>query len=84
VEFIDPLVRLNCPWCGQQMHYESTARDAQFYFCFKHERVALRANWQFALAPDDGPCARAEDARAPVRSPRAVGPALESSGRLAT
>jgi hypothetical protein len=63
VDFIDPLVRLNCPWCGQQMHYESTAPDAQFYFCFKHGRVALRANWHFTLVPDDSEFARAETPR---------------------
>jgi hypothetical protein len=35
------------------MHYESTAVDAQFYFSFKHGRVALRANWQFTMIPNE-------------------------------
>jgi len=53
MEIIDSRVKLNCPFCGEPMQYQSTTPDAQFYRCLKHGCVALQANWQFLQTADD-------------------------------
>jgi hypothetical protein len=49
--FIDPLVRLNCPWCGYRVRFVSTSEHEQIYSCPTDGSFALRGGWQFERIP---------------------------------
>ena len=45
--FIDPQVKLNCPWCGCRLEFVSTSEQEQIYNCLRDGSIALRAGWNF-------------------------------------